>query len=174
MGPTTGASWPAFKCLRTTARASSARSTSSVIRIGTRRKTRRISFIWTGPDRPTSRLKVVTPRQRVPDAVPSPGGLAMTPRYERALIVGAGEGLSASLARALHGAGLRIGLAARDTDKLKALADSLGAAAHPCDVARPEQVDALFAAMDAALGGPPDVVVYNPSARVRGPFMDLD
>ena len=98
----------------------------------------------------------------------------MTPRYERALIVGAGEGLSASLARALHGAGLRIGLAARNTDKLTALADSLGAAAHPCDVAQPEQVDALFAAMDAALGGPPDVVVYNPSARVRGPFLDLD
>jgi NAD(P)-dependent dehydrogenase (short-subunit alcohol dehydrogenase family) len=98
----------------------------------------------------------------------------MTPRYERALIVGAGEGLSASLARALHGAGLRIGLAARNADKLAALADSLGAAAHPCDVARPEQVDALFAAMDAALGGPPDVVVYNASARVRGPFLDLD
>jgi NAD(P)-dependent dehydrogenase (short-subunit alcohol dehydrogenase family) len=83
----------------------------------------------------------------------------VTPRYERALIVGAG---------------LRIGLAARKTDKLTALADSLGAAAHPCDVAQPEQVDALFAAMDAALGGPPDVVVYNPSARVRGPFLDLD
>jgi NAD(P)-dependent dehydrogenase (short-subunit alcohol dehydrogenase family) len=98
----------------------------------------------------------------------------MTPRYERALIVGAGEGLSASLARALHGAGLRIGLAARNTDKLAALADSLGAAAHPCDVARPEQVDDLFGTMDAALGGPPDVVVYNASARVRGPFLDLD
>ena len=98
----------------------------------------------------------------------------MIPTYERALVVGAGNGLSASLARVLHNAGLRIGLAARNTDKLAKLAGDLGAAAHPCDVSDPKQVAALFSTMDEALGGPPDVVVYNPSARVRGPLVDLD
>jgi len=98
----------------------------------------------------------------------------MQDTYERALIVGAGQGLSASLARAFAGAGLKIGLAARDADKLASLAAETGAVAHACDVARPDQVDTLFARMDQELGGVPDVVVYNPSARVRGPFVELD
>jgi NAD(P)-dependent dehydrogenase (short-subunit alcohol dehydrogenase family) len=98
----------------------------------------------------------------------------MQDTYERALIVGAGQGLSASLARAFAGAGLKIGLAARDADKLASLAAETGAVAHACDIARPDQVDTLFARMDQELGGVPDVVVYNPSARVRGPFVELD
>jgi len=98
----------------------------------------------------------------------------MQDTYERALIVGAGQGLSASLARAFAGAGLKIGLAARDADKLASLAAETGAVAHACDVARPDQVDTLFARMDQELGGVPDVVVYNPSARMRGPFVELD
>lgn len=98
----------------------------------------------------------------------------MQDTYERALIVGAGQGLSASLARAFAGAGLKIGLAARDADKLASLAAETGAVAHACDVARPDQVDTLFARMEQELGGAPDVVVYNPSARVRGPFVELD
>jgi len=98
----------------------------------------------------------------------------MTPVYERALIIGAGHGLSASLARAFSGAGLRVGLAARNIDKLGALVREIGAASHAVDATQPSQVDALFAAMDEALGGSPDVVVYNPSARIRGTFVDLD
>ena len=35
-------------------------------------------------------------------------------------------------------------------------------------------MDGLFARMKTALGGAPDVVVYNPSARARGPLVDLD
>jgi NAD(P)-dependent dehydrogenase (short-subunit alcohol dehydrogenase family) len=98
----------------------------------------------------------------------------MTPTYKRALIVGAGDGLSASVTRVLQAAGLRIGLAARNTDKLAKLAGDLGAATHPCDASDPAQVAALFGAMDEALGGAPDVVVYNASARVRGTFVELD
>lgn len=98
----------------------------------------------------------------------------MVTSYERALIVGAGDGLSASLARTFATAGLKVGLAARDAGKLAPLAREIGAAAHPCDAAKPGDVDALFAAMGDALGGPPDVVVYNPSARVQGPLVALD
>ncbi len=98
----------------------------------------------------------------------------MIQTYRRALIVGAGDGLSASLARLLAGRGLRVGLAARNVDKLQALAREADAVVHPADAARPGDVDALFAHMERALGGAPDVVVYNPSARVRGPLVELD
>jgi len=98
----------------------------------------------------------------------------MRDSYQRALIVGAGSGLSASLARMFAGVGMKVGLAARGVDKLSGLAAETGAATHPCDVSQPDQVDALFAQMGRDLGGAPDVVVYNPSGRVRGPFTQLD
>ena len=97
----------------------------------------------------------------------------MTPRYEKALIVGAGSGLSASLARLFSTKGLSVTLAARDTGKLSALCAETGARAERCDVCDADQVAALFDRLDAG-GGAPDVVVYNPSARVRGPFSGLD
>lgn len=90
-----------------------------------------------------------------------------------ALIVGVGDGLSASLARALASRGHALGLAARDTARLAPLAAETGARAYGCDAADPEAVAALFAAVAAEIGAP-DVVVYNPSARVRGPVVDLD
>lgn len=94
------------------------------------------------------------------------------PPYRTALIVGAGSGLSASLARAFAGAGLAVALAARDTAKLAPLA-AHGAKLFSCDASRPDAVARLFAEMDAA-AGEPDVVVYNASYRVRGPLVDLD
>src|SRR5256885_11519465 len=42
------------------------------------------------------------------------------------------------------------------------------ARAFACDAADAAQVSALFEAID-----PPDLVVYNPSYRVRGPFLGL-
>jgi NAD(P)-dependent dehydrogenase (short-subunit alcohol dehydrogenase family) len=93
--------------------------------------------------------------------------------YRTALIVGAGFGISASVARALAGAGLKVGLAARNVDKLAGLADSTGAAVFAADAADPGSIAALFEAADAQIGAP-DVVVYNPSARVRGRIVDLD
>ena len=98
----------------------------------------------------------------------------MRHHYRSALVVGAGDGLSASVARAFAGAGMRIGLAARNKDKLGALASELEAEAFACDASRPAEVEAMFGAADAALGGSPEVVVYNPSARVRGPLVELD
>lgn len=98
----------------------------------------------------------------------------MTPSYRSALIVGVGDGLSASLARAFAKAGMKVGLSARSTGKLSGLAAELDAPTHACDASEPAAVAALFAAMDEALGGAPDVVVYNPSARVRGPLVELD
>ena len=93
--------------------------------------------------------------------------------YRSALIVGAGSGLSASLARQLAVAGLQVSLAARNTDKLAALCEATGASAHACDVAKADEVKALFATLDRE-GRTPDVLIYNPRARARGPLADLD
>ncbi len=90
-----------------------------------------------------------------------------------ALIVGAGSGLSASLARQAADAGMTVALAARNSDKLADLCAETGARAYACDAARPDQVAGLFSALEADLGVP-DLVVYNASARVRGPFVELD
>lgn len=92
---------------------------------------------------------------------------------EVAVIVGAGQGLSAALARMLAEEGARVVLAARDVDKLSALLADTGARAVACDVSKPEQVDALFADVDAAEGAP-DLVIFNPSRRVPGPLVDID
>jgi NAD(P)-dependent dehydrogenase (short-subunit alcohol dehydrogenase family) len=86
-----------------------------------------------------------------------------------ALIVGAGSGLSASLARKCAAAGMRVALAARNVGKLEALVAETHARAFPCDVADPVQVETLLGEIDT-----PDLVVYNPSYRVRGPFLQLD
>ena len=87
-----------------------------------------------------------------------------------ALIVGAGDGLSASLARLLSQEGYRIVLAARNVEKLAALAEETNATTFPCDAASPEDVAALFERIEGSL----QVVIYNPSARVMGPITDLD
>lgn len=93
--------------------------------------------------------------------------------YQRALIVGAGAGLSAALARTFSKDGMRVALAARSIEKLSALTEETGARAFACDASKRADVERLFADVDAALGAP-DVVVYNASFRTRGPFVDLD
>ena len=93
--------------------------------------------------------------------------------YKSCLIVGAGEGLSASLARTFAEAGIAVALAARNPAKLQALCTETGASAFACDAEDAVDVARLFDDLGHKLGTP-DVVVYNASARVRGPFVDLD
>ncbi|HEY3916894.1 MAG TPA: SDR family NAD(P)-dependent oxidoreductase [Stellaceae bacterium] len=92
---------------------------------------------------------------------------------ETALIVGTGAGLSASLARLFHKEGMRVALAARRTEKLATLCAETQAKAYACDAAKPADVAKLFAAVAQDIGVP-DLVVYNPSARARGPIAELD
>src|SRR2546428_2359601 len=92
---------------------------------------------------------------------------------ETALVVGAGSGLSASLARLFAKEGMRVALAARDTAKLASLVKETGAFAIACDAAEAEQVEAMFAALEAKWGVP-DLVVYNAGYRTRGPLVSLD
>jgi short-subunit dehydrogenase len=90
-----------------------------------------------------------------------------------ALIVGGGPGLSASLARLCAKDGMKVAIAARDTGKLASLASETGADLHQCDAGDIDSVAALFQATDKTIGTP-NLVVYNPSARVRGGIAELN
>jgi len=94
-------------------------------------------------------------------------------KFNSALIVGAGPGLSASLARALSGEKIKVALAARSTGDLDALVKETGARAFACDAAERGEVEKLFADVEASVGTP-DIVIYNASFRTRGPFVELD
>jgi NAD(P)-dependent dehydrogenase (short-subunit alcohol dehydrogenase family) len=89
-----------------------------------------------------------------------------------AVIVGAGSGLSAALARACAKRGMSVVLAARNIDKLSELAAETGARPIACDAVDRRQVDALFRAVGEV--AVPALVVYNASARARGPLIELD
>jgi NAD(P)-dependent dehydrogenase (short-subunit alcohol dehydrogenase family) len=95
-----------------------------------------------------------------------------TPKYKTALIVGAGEGLSASLARLLARQGIRVALAARKIEKLGALCSETGARAFACNATDPDDVERLFGQVDREIAVP-DLVVYNASGRARGAFVEL-
>ena len=92
---------------------------------------------------------------------------------ESALIVGAGSGLSGSLARLFGAEGMKVAVAARNTAKLDGLVAETGAKAYECDASQRGDVDRLFDALTADMGTP-DIVVYNPSYRVRGPITEID
>jgi NAD(P)-dependent dehydrogenase (short-subunit alcohol dehydrogenase family) len=74
-------------------------------------------------------------------------------RSELAVIVGAGSGLSASLARACAAAGMNVVLAARHPEKLAGLAKETQGTAIACDATKS---------------------VFNAGYRTRGPFLELD
>jgi NAD(P)-dependent dehydrogenase (short-subunit alcohol dehydrogenase family) len=94
------------------------------------------------------------------------------PKYKTALIVGVGEGLSASLARLFARQGIRVALAARSVEKLGALCSETNARAFACDATNAEEVERLFGLVEREINAP-DIVVYNASGRSRGAFVDL-
>ena len=94
-------------------------------------------------------------------------------KYNTALIVGAGSGLSAALARVLHAESIKVALAARSTGDLAELAQEIGSATFACDASKRADVEKLFADLDAGFGAP-EIVIYNPSYRTRGPLVELD
>ena len=90
-----------------------------------------------------------------------------------ALIVGAGPGISGAFAQALRAEGYAVALAARDVERLRPLAESMGAQAFAVDASSQASIVALFEAVEQSLGAP-EVVLYNPSARIRGDLLSLD
>jgi NAD(P)-dependent dehydrogenase (short-subunit alcohol dehydrogenase family) len=90
-----------------------------------------------------------------------------------AIIVGAGSGLSAALARAAAAEGLKLVLVARDIAKLAPLVAELGARAMACDASEPAAVERLFAVAERDFGVP-ELVVFNAGYRARGPIAEID
>ena len=93
--------------------------------------------------------------------------------YRSALIVGAGPGISASVARSLAALGVTTALAARNIQKLDALVHGTGAQAFAVDAADPASVATLFEEVTDRIGAP-EIVIYNAGARAHGPLADLD
>lgn len=89
------------------------------------------------------------------------------------LIVGAGSGLSASLARAFNSKGMKIVLAARNIDKLDSLKKEIDALVFKCDSTENKSVQNLFLQADSIIGTP-EIVIYNPSLRIVKPFIEYD
>ena len=92
---------------------------------------------------------------------------------ETALIVGAGPGLSSSLTYLLLKNKFKVAIAARNVAKLATLAETPNVDVFTCDASNINQVQTLFKKLDKTLGTP-DLVIYNPSARVRGGIVEVD
>ncbi|TDQ82247.1 NADP-dependent 3-hydroxy acid dehydrogenase YdfG [Dongia mobilis] len=90
-----------------------------------------------------------------------------------AIIVGAGAGLSAALARACAADGMKLVLVARDIAKLAPLVAELGARAMACDAGEAQAVDRLFSVAERDFGIP-ELVVFNAGYRARGPIAEID
>ncbi|PRY10850.1 SDR family NAD(P)-dependent oxidoreductase [Kineococcus rhizosphaerae] len=85
-----------------------------------------------------------------------------------ALVTGGGSGLGTAIATALRRAGADVVVAGRDTGRLAAVADRLGARAAVCDVADPASVERLRAELaDVEVS----IVVNN--AGIPGPVAPL-
>lgn len=97
----------------------------------------------------------------------------MSPTQPAALVIGAGPGISGAFAAELARDGYAVALASRDRAKVAALAQPLGARTYAVDASQPEQIAQLFEAVERELGAP-EVVLYNPSGRVRGDLLSLD
>ena len=89
------------------------------------------------------------------------------------LIVGAGSGLSASVARALASDGCQVVLGARNVEKLEGLCTETGAKAIQCDATSVDSVQDLFTTMQNDVGIA-DFVLYNASAYTADSITDLD
>jgi short-subunit dehydrogenase len=92
---------------------------------------------------------------------------------ESVLIVGAGSGLSASLARLCNSKGMKVVLAARDIKKLKQLKKEISADTVKCDATNIKSVSNLFKKADQIIGTP-NLVIYNPSKSLGGNIADID
>ena len=93
----------------------------------------------------------------------------MTPLEGKvALVTGASRGIGAAVARSLAAEGVRLALASRSGDDL----GLHGAVARPCDVRRPDDLEALAAEAVERFGGI-DILVANAGVGAYGPFLDL-
>lgn len=92
-----------------------------------------------------------------------------------AVVTGASSGIGEATARALAREGLRLVLAARREDRLRALAEELEVESLPvgCDVTLKKDLRALVAATEERFGRC-DILINNAGVPGRGRFADVD
>ncbi len=95
---------------------------------------------------------------------------------ETAIIVGAGTGLGAALARRFSCAEMNVVMAVRNSERIETLAREMSGVVHrtaaaACDATREADVKLLFERVQAEFG-PPSLVVYNAGAFVRKGVLD--
>ena len=91
---------------------------------------------------------------------------------KKVLIVGVGDGLSASLARIFRVNGFLVGLVSRNIKNIESLGSEVNAKLFQCDVSNSSDVENLFLDIDEHFGAL-DLVVFNPSKRAPGAIIDL-
>ena len=91
---------------------------------------------------------------------------------EIVLIVGVGPGLSSSIARLCASRKMKVILAARDIEKLENFKKEIDAITISCDASDIKSVQNLFKEVDKI--GVPNLVIYNPSMRVKGSITEID
>ena len=91
---------------------------------------------------------------------------------ELVLIVGVGPGLSSSIARLCASRKMKVILAARDIKKLENLKKEIDAITISCDASDVKSIQNLFKEIDKI--GVPNLVIYNPSMRVKGSITEID
>jgi 3-oxoacyl-[acyl-carrier protein] reductase len=79
-----------------------------------------------------------------------------------AFVTGSTRGIGLAIARALHGAGAKVGIVGREVERARAAATEFGerGVGVGCDVSQVSQVEAALAAAEKALG-PVDILVNN-------------
>ena len=86
-----------------------------------------------------------------------------------AVVTGGSRGIGQGIAAALHRAGAKVAVLARDGAKAQAVAAALGgdhpARAYPCDVSRADQVESTVAAVERELG--PVAILVNNAGTTR-------
>ena len=90
------------------------------------------------------------------------------------LISGVGPGTGSALARRFAEGGYRVGLLARNEERLAALEKQLpNAKGYRCDVSDPAQIEAVASAVERDLGSPA-VVIHNAVGGAFGTFREID
>jgi NAD(P)-dependent dehydrogenase (short-subunit alcohol dehydrogenase family) len=91
----------------------------------------------------------------------------------RVIVTGAASGMGKAIAELFAAEGASLALLDRDAERLGPVAETLGASAHPCDVAETASVDAAVAAATDRLGGL-DGLVNGAGVLVTKPFGEFD
>ena len=90
-----------------------------------------------------------------------------------AVVVGAGAGLGAGLARRFAAGGMAVAIASRSAEQVRDLARHVDGNGYACDATDEASVEQLFRQVSGELGEP-ELVVYNASGFLRKSILEIE